>query len=210
MGNNISAGLKDLEFIVPTIPHIKQFFTMAVAIITLDQITRKQAGIIFDYLKLLVLYIGGIGLFCSLLLCMPLLNIFNGFPFILVMIIAVSKIKDTIKKKTSDTKSNIIPDRVSAIVDPIFYYVPLHNINYILGIPYTIVDKVPGLGSIISEITKVINIIVTKAENIPILEYVIKYIVQVFSIIKELLFVRPTLKTEDIILYILIILVGII
>jgi len=190
------------------ISDIKDFFIGAIVIITLDQIDSDLAGKIFEYLKLIVLYVGGIGLFCSLLFCMPILNIFNSFPFNLVMIIAISKIREIIKTTIKDN-NNIIPSEVSNYMNLIFNYLPLETINEIFKFPYDMIDKfIPS--EVINMISSMISSILDKGKDIPILSDIIDLFKFLFSILKILLFHPVSLQNEDILLYILIVIAGII
>jgi hypothetical protein len=190
------------------ISDIKDFFIGAVVIITLDQIDSDLAGRIFEYLKLIVLYIGGIGLFCSLLFCMPIFNIIYSFPFNLLMIIVISKIKEIINTTIKDNVQ-IIPYRISNFMNPIFNYLPLGTINDIFKFPYDMIDKfMPS--EVIDMISSIISSSLDKGKNIPILSSIIDLFKFIFGIIKILIFEPISLQNEDIILYILIGIAGII
>ena len=189
------------------ISDIKDFFIGAIVIITLDQIDSDLAGKIFEYLKLIVLYIGGIGLFYSLLFCMPILKIFNSFPFNLVMIIAINKMREIIKTTIKD--NNIIPSELSNFVNPIFDNLPLKTINQIFKFPYDIIEEfMPS--ETIDMISSIIMSFLDKGKDIPILSSIIDLFKFLFSILKLLLFNPVNIQNEDILLFILIIIAGII
>ena len=189
------------------ISDIKDFFVGAIVIITLDQVNSDLAEKIFEYLKLIVLYIGGIGLFCSLLFCIPIFSILNIFPLnIFTNIIVINKVIEIIKSTIKDT--HVIPSELLNIINILFDYIPLTTINNIFKFPYDMIDKfIPT--DIIDNLSTTISTFLDKGNDVVILSYIVDLIKYLYNIFKIVFFEPVTLQNEDIILYILIVITGI-
>ena len=189
------------------ISDIKDFFVGAIVIITLNQVNSDLAEKIFEYLKLIVLYIGGIGLFCSLLFCIPIFSILNIFPLnIFTNIIVINKVIEIIKSTIKDT--HVIPSELLNIINILFDYIPLTTINNIFKFPYDMIDKfIPT--DIIDNLSTTISTFLDKGNDVVILSYIVDLIKYLYNIFKIVFFEPVTLQNEDIILYILIVITGI-